>query len=171
MARPKNKEELVLQAAEGFKKLITLVETIPAEYHDTKKVFDKWTIKDILAHLLEWHIMLMVWYTIGKTGEKPEMPGKGFTWKELPKLNELIYQKYKDETLGDIFERLNKTHQKVTNIITAHSNEELFTKKLYPWTGSTSMGSYFTSATSSHYAWALKEIKKWIKKEKIQLLH
>jgi hypothetical protein len=45
-------------------------------------------------------------------------------------------------------------------IIQKHSDKELFTKKLYIWTGSTSMGSYFVSATSSHYDWLVKKLKK-----------
>ncbi|MFC1239685.1 ClbS/DfsB family four-helix bundle protein [Treponema vincentii] len=44
------------------------------------------------------------------------------------------------------------------------SNEELFTKKVFDWTGTTSLGSYCVSATSSHYDWATKDIKKALKK-------
>ena len=32
-------------------------------------------------------------------------------------------------------------------------------KKKYEWTGTTSLGSYFISATSSHYDWGLKTVK------------
>ena len=39
------------------------------------------------------------------------------------------------------------------------SNDELFTKGVYKWTGGTSLGSYFVSSTSSHYDWALKNSK------------
>ena len=48
---------------------------------------------------------------------------------------------------------------------TTKQDEELFTKKKYHWTGSTSLGSYLVSATSSHYDWALKLIRKSIKKK------
>jgi hypothetical protein len=44
-------------------------------------------------------------------------------------------------------------------IIEKHTDEELFTKKKYAWTGTTSLGSYLISATSSHYDWGLKTIK------------
>ena len=36
-------------------------------------------------------------------------------------------------------------------------------KKKYKWTGSTSLGAYLVSATSSHYDWAYKLIKKCLK--------
>ena len=38
-------------------------------------------------------------------------------------------------------------------------NDELFTKGVYRWTGGTSLGSYFVSAISGHYDWALKNSK------------
>jgi hypothetical protein len=44
-------------------------------------------------------------------------------------------------------------------LIGKHTDEELFTKKRYGWTGSTSLGAYLVSATSSHYDWALKTLR------------
>lgn len=40
-----------------------------------------------------------------------------------------------------------------------YSDEELFTKKYFRWTGTTDLGSYFVSTLSSHYEWALKKLK------------
>ncbi len=45
-------------------------------------------------------------------------------------------------------------------IIESFTNEELFTNKYFPWTGTTSVGSYCVSSTSSHYDWAIKKINK-----------
>jgi hypothetical protein len=58
---------------------------------------------------------------------------------------------------------LKDSHQKMMAIISGHSDEELFTKKRYKWTGSTSLGSYAVSASSSHYQWAIDLIRKWVK--------
>jgi hypothetical protein len=44
------------------------------------------------------------------------------------------------------------------------SNEELFTKQHFHWTGTTTLGSYCISALSSHYDWATKKIRAHIKK-------
>jgi hypothetical protein len=45
------------------------------------------------------------------------------------------------------------------SLIEAHTDAELFTKKLYPWTGTTSLGAYLISSTSSHYDWAMKKLR------------
>ena len=52
------------------------------------------------------------------------------------------------------------THQRVMDIIKSHSNDDLFKKKVYDWTGSSSLGSYLVSATASHYDWAMKPLRK-----------
>jgi len=45
----------------------------------------------------------------------------------------------------------------------AHSNDELFSRNVYKWTKSSTLGSYFISTTSSHYDWAMKKLKRHIK--------
>ena len=39
------------------------------------------------------------------------------------------------------------------------SDEDLFDRGRFDWTGTTTLGSYFVSATSSHYDWALKKLR------------
>lgn len=41
-------------------------------------------------------------------------------------------------------------------MIEGFTDGELFTKKRFTWTGTTSVGSYFVSSTSSDYDWAAK---------------
>jgi hypothetical protein len=45
------------------------------------------------------------------------------------------------------------------------SEETLFTPGLYPWMNKNTLGAYFVSATSSHYRWARKEMKKGLKEK------
>jgi hypothetical protein len=58
---------------------------------------------------------------------------------------------------------LKKSRAKLLDIINRHSEEELFTKKVFAWTGTTSLASYAISAGPSHYQWAIDLIKKWKK--------
>ncbi|QQS45146.1 MAG: ClbS/DfsB family four-helix bundle protein [Acidobacteriota bacterium] len=51
-----------------------------------------WSVKDILAHLVEWQQMNLLWYEAGLRGEKPHIPAEGMTMRELPKLNQIIYK-------------------------------------------------------------------------------
>ena len=167
MARPKSKSELVGQAKATYEELIQFVESLPP--NEQRKNFPKGTlnrnIKDVLAHLHAWHLMFLDWYTVGMTGQKPDMPAKGFTWKTLPDLNREIQNRYAQVSLDNAKTLFRQSFKTIIKIIEMHTDEELFTKKKYHWTGSTSLGSYLISATSSHYDWGFRLIKKAKKEE------
>ena len=162
MPRPTTKNELVNLSQKNFKKLNSYIDSFSEKGKD--KPFPEGTmnrnIRDVLAHLHHWHLMLMDWYIVGMAGENPEMPAKGYTWKTVPDLNREIWKKYLEVPLRKVRKMLNESFAQVQQIIQKHSDEELFEKKRYHWTGTTSLGSYLISATSSHYDWAYKLIKK-----------
>ncbi|TGN29852.1 ClbS/DfsB family four-helix bundle protein [Empedobacter tilapiae] len=163
MARPTTKEELLHLSQANYKKLNDLIESIS----DPNKEFPEGTmnrnIRDVLAHLHHWHLMMLNWYEVGMKGEKPEMPAKGYSWKDTPELNKEIWKKYQKVDFNETKSLFNNSYQDIQKIIEKHTNEELFEKKKYKWTGTTSLGSYLISATSSHYDWAIKLIKKTLK--------
>lgn len=166
MPRPKTKTVLLTQSQNNYKKLIELISTYSKD--ELNREFPNGTlnrnIKDILIHLHEWHVMMFEWYNVGMNGGKPEMPARGYTWRTLPKLNQEIWKKNKNIELQVAKELLDKSHKQVQEVIKKHSEEELFEKKIYKWTGSTSLGAYLISNSSSHYNWAFKLIKKSIKR-------
>lgn len=162
MPRPITKTELLDQSQSNYKRLMDFIEGMdPAEQ---QKEFPPATmnrnIADVLFHLHHWHLMMLKWYDEGMQGQKPAMPAPGYSWKNTPELNLWIWEKYKIEGLEAAKARFADSHQKVLAIIVEHSNEELFEKKRYKWTGSTSLGAYLISSTSSHYDWAYKLIKR-----------
>lgn len=165
MARPKNKAELIEESRKSFQSLMTFVNELGEE--DQVKEFTPGmlnrNVRDVLMHLHHWHLLMREWYEVGMNGEKPHMPAEGYTWKTTPALNQWIQQHYSDTTLTTAKVLLQDSYEDVLKLIRDHSDEELFTKKRYAWTGSTSLGAYLISATWSHYRWALKLIKKCLK--------
>ena len=165
MPRPKTKSELVKLSEKNFLRLNELVDSLSVakvQMSFPEGMLNR-NVKDVLAHLHEWHLMLLDWYETDLMGEKPDIPRKGYTWKTLPDLNKAIWEKYKGEGLEKARSMLNESHMKVMSLIQSHTDEELFEKKRYKWTGSTSLGAYLISSTSSHYDWAYKLIKKALK--------
>jgi len=166
MARPTSKAELIELAGINFNRLLKYI----ADLDDSSQKTDfppatlNRNIADVLCHLHEWHNMMIRWYTEGMRGEKPDMPAKGFTWRTTSDLNRVIQKRYEKIGLNTALNLVADTHNKVMNLIGKHTDEELFTKKKYHWTGSTSLGAYFISATSSHYDWAYKLINRCLKK-------
>ncbi|MDL5513918.1 ClbS/DfsB family four-helix bundle protein [Arenibacter sp. M-2] len=162
MARPTNKTELLDLGKKNFELLRDFIDGFSEKGQNSEFPIGTMNrnIRDVLMHLHHWHLMMIDWYTIGMKGEKPEMPAKGYTWRTVPELNRWICEKYKDTSLEDAKKNFNSSYEKVRSLIEKHGDEELFEKKRYKWTGTTSLGAYFVSATSSHYDWAIKLIKK-----------
>ena len=52
-----------------------------------------------------------------------------------------------------------KSHSDVLELAEKFTSEELFSKGVYKWTVGSALGSYFVSATASHYDWAMKKLK------------
>lgn len=162
MPKPKTKGELQEACKANYKVLQDLVNSFTKEEVEKEFLHPSLNrnVRDVLAHLHHWHILFLGWYQLGMKGEKPEMPAKGFTWKTTPELNIKIWEDYQKVELSDVKVLLEKSYLQVQNLISKHSNEELFEKKRFKWTGSTSLGAYLISNTSSHYSWAIKQIKK-----------
>lgn len=165
MPRPTSKEELLTLSQTNYQQLLTLVDSYTEE--EIAKEFPKSSlnrnIRDILTHLHHWHLLMLGWYKIGMEGGKPAMPAEGYTWKTLPDLNRKIWQDCQEIELIAGRELLDDSYQKVRQLIVRHTDEELFEKKRYHWTGSTSLGAYLISCTSSHYDWAIKLIRRSMK--------
>lgn len=162
MPKPKSKDELLSMSQSNFEKLIRLVNAYSPEA--ALEAFPPGTlnrnVRDVLAHLHEWHLMFLKWYDIGMKGGKPDMPAKGYTWKTLPELNRNLWEKHANTTFDTAKNLLEESYDQVQTIIKRHTEEELFEKKRYKWTGTTSLSAYLISNTSSHYDWAIKLIKK-----------
>lgn len=162
MPRPTNKTELLELSEKNFQSLLNFIDNLTAE--EQNKEFPKGTmnrnISDVLMHLHHWHQMMEEWYSVGMKGEKPDIPAKGYTWKTTPELNQCIWERYSNTPLEEAKQNFKSSYLSMRKIIEKHSNAELFEKKKYKWTGTSSLGAYLISATSSHYDWALKLIKK-----------
>ncbi len=163
MVRPTTRDDLLAAAAAGFTKLTDLVDELPAEAIDAEFAFEDRdrNVRDVLWHLHTWHEMVTEWHRVGTIeGGVPAVPGEGYTWKTLPHLNQKVWEKAQLVLLADAKDAFEASHAHVVRLIESHTNDELFSRGMYPWTKSTTLGAYFVSATSSHYDWATKKLRK-----------
>ena len=163
MARARNKQQLLEYGKHEYNQLNELISKLSSQQRDHEFIFDNRTAKDIVAHLYAWQLLELTWYKDGMSGKKPQIPAPGYTFKDAPALNEKLYQDYKDISWEELKNKFVKSHRELLQIITNHTDEDLTTKKKYTWTGSTDMATYFASALSSHYVWAIDLIRKHFK--------
>ena len=175
MARPTTKDDLVSASNDNFNLLWEAIEMLTEKElktefnfnHDEKKKEAHWkrdkNLRDVLIHLYEWHQLLINWIDSNMSGKaKPFLP-EPYNWKSYGEMNVELWKKHQNTLLEDSKTMLRDSHNKVMERIASFTNEELFSKKVFSWTGTTTLGSYCVSATASHYDWAIKKLKAHIK--------
>ena len=162
MPRPTSQSQLLTAATKEHLALEEYLAKLTPDQLSQAGIVGDWAAKDVLAHLTAWEQMVINWYQTGKRGETPQTPAPDLTWRQIPELNQRIYLKHRDEPLDVILSRFHASHKQIMEVIEGMTNDELFTPQVYAWTKTTTLGSYFVSATSSHYEWARKEIRKGI---------
>lgn len=175
MSRPTTKDELLKAAAENYMKLNEFISSLTEEQlntpfdfsGDVKKKEAHWrrdkNLRDVLIHLYEWHMLLLNWVEANENGEsKPFLP-EPYNWKNYGEMNVKLWEKHQGTSLDEAKALVEKSHAETVKLAGKFSNEELFTKGYFKWTGGNALGSYFVSVTSSHCDWAMKKLKAHIK--------
>lgn len=175
MPRAATKVDLIKMANEQFGKLWKLIDAMTQEEQNAVFCFDAQTLgdeahwkrdknlRDVLVHLYEWHQLLIEWEKSNANGiPKPFLP-EPYNWKTYGDMNVCFWKKHQNTPLTKSKEMLCGSHKKVMAVIDKYTDEQLFTKALFKWTGTSSLGQYCVSATASHYDWAMKKLKEQIK--------
>lgn len=173
MARPRCKDDLLKEAAKGYSKLIDFVGSMsdtelstPFDFSgQANKSEAHWSrdknVRDVLVHLYEWQVLMLKFVENNKSGSaivRPFLPTE-YSWKTYGDMNAEIWRKHQQTSAEEALRKLDGTHRQLIELADSYSDEELFTKKHFRWTGTTDLGSYFVSTLSSHYEWALKKLK------------
>ena len=171
MPRPTTKNDLLTAAKENYEKLnLSILQMTGEELNtafdfskDEKKKEAHWkrdkNLRDILIHLYEWHQLILNWvYANQKGEEKPFLP-EPYNWKTYGNMNVEFWKKHQNTSLEDASKMFHKSHSDVLELAEKFTSEELFSQGVYKWTAGSTLGSYFVSATASHYDWAIKKLK------------
>lgn len=162
MPRPTTKASLIEASGAQFSKLWKLIDSLPENEQTAVFLFedrDK-NLRDILIHLYEWHQLLLKWIQSNQNGVPAPFLPTPYNWKTYPQMNIGFWEKHQNTPYEDSKQMVKESHGRVMQLLERFTDEELFEKKHFPWTGTTSLGSYCISATSSHYDWAMKKIKR-----------
>jgi hypothetical protein len=176
MSRATTKAELLIAATDGWDKLWKLIDSIPGgaeavtlDFGDDPKLKEAhWkrdkNIRDMLIHLYEWHNLLLTWVELNQSGENRSFLPPPYNWKTYGDMNVGFWENHQSTPYDQAVTLLRESHDKVMTLIESLSDEDLFTKGSFSWTGTSTLGSYCVSVTSSHYDWAMKKIRLYKKR-------
>lgn len=171
MARATTKFELLESSQSNFEKFEELIKSMtekelstPFDFSgDEKKKEAHWkrdkNLRDIYIHLYEWHQLILNWISSNEKGEVEPFLPKPYNWRTYGDMNVEFWKKHQNTPLEEARKMYEKSHNDVMKLAETFTDEELFTKGVFPWVGGTTLGSYFVSTTASHYDWAMKKLK------------
>ncbi len=161
-----SKKDFIKDIEKELNTLNGLIQDLDDKDYLSPNVCGKWSLKDILAHLHEWHKLALGWYKTGLRNEIPEMPVRGYKWNQIRELNNEFYLRNKDKSLASVKAKFRKTHNEIMTLIKTLSEEQLLKPGYFSWTTKYPLTTYLHPNTSGHYRWAIKHIKRWLRRRK-----
>jgi len=158
------KEEFIDRIETTHQAFTELLKTVPESRYRDKGVWgDGWTICDLLVHLTQWEQMALGWYREGRDGGRPVIPAPGYKYNQIPDLNRAIWRKHKDKPRSEVISEFDASYLEILSLIRKLSPKELLDPGHFPWTKEYPLTTYLGPNTCSHYTFALKVLKRWVR--------
>jgi hypothetical protein len=159
-----SKIALLTDIEREFAALSVVLDQIPFEQYLQCGVWgDSWNVRDLVAHLFEWQQLFLGWFDAGARGFTPEIPAAGFRYREIPQLNRNIQLRYATYEPREIRQMLESSHQQLLSLAASLTQEQLLQPGAFAWTKRNALVTYLGPNTSSHYRFALKVLKRWLR--------
>lgn len=166
MSKPTTKEQMIVEIERERSALEEFLSTLAPEVMTRPGALGSWSVKDVMAHLVEWEQMFLGWYRAGLRGQVPEKPAPGFKWNQLSQLNQQIYEKYRDRSLQEVQKQFRASYREMMETLAGLSEDDLFQQGRFAWTEKHALIAFVLPNTSSHYHWARTEMRKGMKKKR-----
>ena len=128
MPTPPTKQRLLNAIIEARKKLNWAFEGLSNTDMTQPGACGDWSVKDVLAHLVDWERRCVSWYQDGQRGEASKPLDEDYNWGQSAALNHAIYlKKYKDISLDEIIALYAHALDDMLAVAGAMSEEELNT--------------------------------------------
>lgn len=163
MTRQMSKDKLLERIRVEHRRLESNLAKLSQEEILQPGVIGQWSVKDILAHLVDWEQRCMDWIEVSFRGETPETPAPGMTWRDLDILNQQIFEKHRNRALGEVLDEFHSSYQAMLKRVESISEEDLTDPHRFGWRAGKPLWKLVAANTYNHYRWAKTEIRKWIK--------
>jgi hypothetical protein len=158
-----NKDQLLAAIQTERRRLEKNLAPLSGEEMVASGVIGTWSVKDILAHLVDWEQRFLGWYQAGLRGEIPQTPAPGLSWSDLDQLNQQIYEQNKNRSLESVMTDFHTSYSEVFQVVKGIPEGDIFTPGSYAWTESSNLAAFIKANTANHYRWAKTHIRRWMR--------
>lgn len=120
-----------------------------------------WSVKDTLAHLTAWMRRVLAWVEAYHRGDIPAIPGEGYTWDDVDRLNDDTSAQDKQRSLEEVLVGFRNAHLEILALIDSLSDEDLFDRD---YNGHQGIWRLISENTHEHYVEHLVPVREWLAK-------
>jgi hypothetical protein len=91
------------------------------------------------------------------------MPAPGYKWSETAKLNHAIRDRNRSRSSASVWADFDSGYKQILQIVEALPPDQLLRAGRFHWTGKHPLTTYLGANTASHYRFATKVVKRWLK--------
>lgn len=176
MPKPENKAQLIASAQADFEALMQTIEDadsqalttpfVPSAKESKCATFQQgMDAKDLLVHALEWQRLQADFVDNIRKGTPKDFIPEPYR-KDYKAMDRANFEKHRTTSFAEALAMLRESHTSMMRLMESFSEEELFGKKIFKVTYTTTMAAYFISVTSSPYSQSLKKLKSHLRQTK-----
>jgi hypothetical protein len=162
MPQPKTKAQVLKRLQTERSRLEQNLARLTQEEMLQPGVVGEWSVKDVLAHLGDWIARMSVWVEAARRGETVYCPDPDFTWKQIDRLNQHIYEAHRDQPLNEVLAYFRATFNQFISMVEAMPEEEMFERGRFAFVGNRPLYDWI-GLYAAHDLWGKRKIRVWLK--------
>jgi len=167
MPEQMSKAELLTRMQVGHEHLNELLAECNAKQMIQAGAVDKWSVKDILAHIAAHQQRMSDWLEQRLQGILPATPQPyDMDEDDLAILNEQILQENRLSSLADVRSDLDAAHERALAVVESASETDLIDAGRCALRGGEPLWEAVAANSYAHYAEHGQDIRQWLQKEK-----
>ncbi len=165
MADPTNKQEVLAEIERSHQDMVRLLAALSDEDKTAPILPDGWSVKDSLAHLVEWEKMTLDWLARSLEGEPVKRFIPGFEYEieaqreaVMDALNRHLFEQNRDRALDDVLREFRAAHRVMLEFVAQMDERDLFDPNRFAWRN----GSPAVEMIGGNTYWHYDEHREWI---------
>lgn len=165
MSTPTTKQALLHEIERAHQDMVRLLAALRAEEKTAPILEEGWSVKDSLAHLVDWEKMTLDWLTRSLRGEHVKRFREGFLYDDetereavMEKLNAHLFTQNKNRALDDVMQDFRATHRAILDFVAQMNENDIFDPQRFAWRNGSPAFDLIAGNTFEHY----DEHREWI---------
>jgi len=160
MTRQNSKAQLLKDIHSERGRLEKTLATLSADEMIRPGIVGNWSVKDVLAHLVEWERLFLDWYRCGKEGRSPIIQPVGMSKTVMDRLNAQLYEQNWLRDLENVLADFHASYKETLEAVQEIPEQDMFSSGRFAWTGRLVLADYIAGNSCNHYRWANMQIRK-----------